>query len=335
MQTATGKHVLLWQADDSDWDTFSDPYGYHAHALWHIKTPYSTIASRMNSSAEAEVDLHYASDNNVHYVFVPEGSQSAVTAWGAKPLNYSNASGLASRVDNGTEVPWYSTKRITYELQDVADIFPTQWVGNPWYVRWTTNDWAYVLLESPILNEAGQPEVSAGMQLFYLRSRDIGKSGGVGADAAVLGKKPIWGTLLGRIELGSPLETRTSSAGSRGSGTTATGEPAGRPAATTTRTTPTGGSTTSSSTRASSPATRRTTRPGRGSRARGTRRPTAGSTGAGCSSSTTGPATRRPRPRPSSAPRPPSNSAASRAARGTPRRAPVKLYVRAVRSLET
>lgn len=204
MQTATGKHVLVWQADDSDWDKFSDPYGYHAHALWHVKTPYSTIASRMSSSADAEVDLHYASGNNVHYVFVPEGSQSAVTAWGAKPLNYSNASSLASRVDNGNEVPWYSTKRITYELQDVADIFPTHWAGNQWYIHWLTNDWAYVLLESPILNEAGQPEVSAGMQLFYLRSRDIGKSGGVGADAAVLGKKPIWGTYSAELNSEAP-----------------------------------------------------------------------------------------------------------------------------------
>ncbi len=205
MQTATGKHVLLWQADDSDWDTFSDPYGYHAHALWHVKTPYSTVASRMNTSAEAEVDLHYASDNNVHYVFVPEGSQSAVTAWGAKPLNYSNASSLASRVDNGNEVPWYSTKRITYELQDIADITPTHWAaGSQWYIHWLTNDWTYVLLESPILNEAGQPEVSAGMQLFYLRSRDTGKSGGVGADAAVLGKKPIWGTYSAELNSEAP-----------------------------------------------------------------------------------------------------------------------------------
>ncbi len=133
MQTATGKHILLWQADESDWDVGSDPYGYHAHALWHVKTPYSTIASRMNSSSEAEVNLHHASDNNVHYVFVPEGSQAAVATWGAKPLSYATASSLASRVDNGHEVRWYQVKRITYELQDLADIVPTHWQSNPWY----------------------------------------------------------------------------------------------------------------------------------------------------------------------------------------------------------
>jgi hypothetical protein len=191
MQTATGKHVLLWQADESNPD--SPSLGYHAHAIWHVKTPYSTIASRMNSSTEAEVNLNYASDNNVHYVFVPEGSQAAVSAWGAKPLSYATASSLASRVDNGNEVPWYQVKRITYELQDIADILSTHWQFNPWHVHWLSSDWRDVLLESPILNEAGQAEVSAGMQRFYLRSRDVGRSGYVGADSAILSKNAIWG----------------------------------------------------------------------------------------------------------------------------------------------
>jgi hypothetical protein len=193
MQTATGKHVLLWQADESNPDSPGD-LGYHAHAIWHVKTPYSTIASRMSSSTEAEVNLNYASDNNVHYAFVPEGDQAAVTAWGAKPLSYATASGLASRVDNGHEVPWYQVKRITYELQDIADIVATHWQYNAWQTHWLSNDWLDVLLESPILNEAGQAEVSPGMQRFYVRSRDVGKSGYVGADAAFMSKKQFTGT---------------------------------------------------------------------------------------------------------------------------------------------
>lgn len=204
MQTATGKHILLWQADDSDWDVGSDPYGYHAHALWHVKTPHSTIASRMNSSSEAEVNLHHASDNNVHYVFVPEGSQAAVTTWGAKRLSYATASSLASRVDNGHEVPWYQVKRITYELQDWADIVPTHWQSNPWSIHWLSNEWRDVLLESPVLNEAGQPEVSAGMQRFYLRSRDVGNPNQVGADAAFLDKKPFWGVYSAELNSEAP-----------------------------------------------------------------------------------------------------------------------------------
>jgi hypothetical protein len=192
MQTATGKHVLIWQADESNGDPL--PTGYHAHALWHVKTPYSTIASRMNSSQEAEVNLNYASDNNVHYVFVPEGDQAAVSAWGAQPLSYARASGLASRVDNSHEVPWYQVKRITYELQDIADIVATHWQYNAWQTHWLSSEWVDVLLESPIVNEAGQAEVSAGMQRFYVRSRDVGRAGYVGADAAFMSKKQFTGT---------------------------------------------------------------------------------------------------------------------------------------------
>lgn len=204
MQTATGKHILIWQADESDWD-YTSSYGFHGHALRHVITPYSTIATRMNSTtADAKVAVTGSDSKNVHYVFAPQGSQAAVDTWRAKSLSYTTASGLASRVDNGDTVRWSTTKRITYELQDVADIFPTHWVGNQWYIHWVSNDWRYVLLESPILNEAGQPEVSAGMQLFYVRSRDIGKSGYVGADEAVLGKNPIWGVYSAEVNSEAP-----------------------------------------------------------------------------------------------------------------------------------
>lgn len=195
MQTATGKHILIWQADESDWDWYTGTdYGYHGHALQHVITPYSTIATVMNSlSTDAKLAVNESDSKNVHYVFVPEGSQAAVDTWRAKPLSYTTASGLASRVDNNDSVRWANTKRITYELQDVADIFPTQWQGNAWQVSWLTNAQRYIRLESPIVNEAGQAEVPAGMQLFNLWSRDIGKSDSVGSDAAVLAKLPIWG----------------------------------------------------------------------------------------------------------------------------------------------
>jgi hypothetical protein len=203
MSTATGKHILIWQADESDWDWYTGTdYGYHAHALQHVETPYSTIASVMNSSStDAKLAVNESDSKNVHYVFVPEASQAAVDTWRAKPLTYTTASGLASRVDNGDSVRWTSTKRITYELQDVADIFPTQYQGNAWYPHWQTKEQRYILLESPILNEAGQAEVPAGMQLFNLWSRDIGKSNYEGTDSSLLAKNPIWGNYS--VELNS------------------------------------------------------------------------------------------------------------------------------------
>jgi hypothetical protein len=192
MPATTGRHPLIWQADESDADGL--PLGHHAHALWPVTTPYSTIATQMNSVSNAEVDLPEDDDKNIHYVFVPEGSQAAVDTWAAKPLSYTTAAGLFSGVDNSSEVRWYQTKRITYELQDMADILSTHWQGNAWYLHWLTNDYVDVLMESPIINEAGLAEVSTGLQRFYVRSRDIGRSGFVGADAAFMSKKAFTGS---------------------------------------------------------------------------------------------------------------------------------------------
>jgi hypothetical protein len=177
MQTATGKHVLIWQADESAIDTPFDACSTHAHELRFVTNPYSWIASQMSTLSQAEVNVNNKDEKkNIHYVFVPEGSSAAVSTWGAKPLNYTVASTLYSGVDNGDTVYWYRAKRITYELQDIADILPTHWQGSTWYKHWLSDKDVDVLLESPIINEAGQPEVSAGMQLFYATSRDSGSS---------------------------------------------------------------------------------------------------------------------------------------------------------------
>src|SRR5215213_2043125 len=205
MPTATGKHILIWQADESNLDGL--PYGYHAHALWHVKTPYSTIASQMNSVNVAQVDLHQTDDKNVHYVFVPEGSQAAVDTWNAKPLSYTTASNMASRVDNADSVRWYLTKRITYELQDIADILPTHSQSNAWYIHWLTNKYLDVLMESPIINEAGQAEVGVGMQRFNVWCRDSGNSDFVGADAAFMSKEAFTGSYSAEVNSELPYSS--------------------------------------------------------------------------------------------------------------------------------
>jgi hypothetical protein len=204
MQTATGKHILIWQADESDWDWITGTsYGYHAHALWQVKTPYSTIAALMNSVNDAQVDLPETDTKNVHYIFVPEGSQAAVDTWNAKPLTYTTASNLASRVDNGDRVRWYQTKRITYELQDIADILPTHAQSNAWNIHWLSKKFLDVLMESPIINEAGQAETLTGLQRFNVFTRDSGKSNYEGADEAFMYKRAFTGTYS--AELNSEL----------------------------------------------------------------------------------------------------------------------------------
>lgn len=175
MQTATGKHVLLWQASELNWD--ATHWGPHGHELRFVTNPYSWIAGQMNSTtAGAEVNItNIDNKKKLHYVFAPEGS-AAATTWKAKALSYSTASSLASRVDDDTKVAWSQVKRITYELQDLADIFPTHWQHGSWYLHWLMELPVNVLLESPITNEAGVSEVSTGLQTFYARSRDSGKS---------------------------------------------------------------------------------------------------------------------------------------------------------------
>lgn len=177
MQTATGKHVLLWQADQNGNAGVTELCDTNGHELRFVTNSYSTIASQASvPTNEADVNVSGKdSAKDVNYVFVPEGSPAAVSAWKAQTLTYSNASSLASRLNDTPD--WWQVKRITYELQDLADIIPTHWQNNAWYVHWLADDWEDVLLESPIVNEAGQAEVGTGLQRFYTRSRDIGLSG--------------------------------------------------------------------------------------------------------------------------------------------------------------
>jgi len=186
MQVASGKHVLIWQADE---DT---GYGStHAHELHFVQDSYGTISASVSANGTADVDVTNDDDKNVHYVWVPETSSAAVTAWNAKPISYSSASSLASRRDSQTS--WSNVKRITYELQDLADVFATQWGGSTWWTSWTDDDTVDVLLESAIVNEAGVAEVPAGLQRFYLGSRDAYSSDQTDGREGVISKSWFWG----------------------------------------------------------------------------------------------------------------------------------------------
>ena len=200
MQTATGKHVLIWQADQQDSD-LCDTYG---HELRFVTNSYSSIASRASvSTNDAEVNVSGKdSAKDVNYVFVPEASQAAVNAWKAQPLNYSNASTLASRLSSTPS--WSQVKRITYELQDLADIIPTHWQNSAWYVHWLADEWEDVLLESPIINEAGQAEVSTGRQRFYTKSRDSGLSGLTDGREGIPSKEWLYGAYSAELDEDCP-----------------------------------------------------------------------------------------------------------------------------------
>ncbi len=159
--------------------------GPSAYNAWRIRpTLYTSLIEFMDGgkswcapTARAEVNINNEDKKkNVHYVFVPEGSPAAVSAWNARPLNYATAASLTSRYDNETTALWGAVPRITYELQDLADILPTHWQYGGYQTHWLGTHAIDVLLESPILNESGQAEVSAGMQRFFTPSRDSSES---------------------------------------------------------------------------------------------------------------------------------------------------------------
>lgn len=205
MQTTTGRHVLLWQADESDWD-LNSPCQTYGHELRFVTNPYSWIAGQVSSAtARAEVNINGKDEKkNVHYVFAPEGSSAAVSTWGAKPVTYTTAASLASGVDNGDTVAWYRAKRLTYELQDLADVFPTHWQNTNWYTHWRSDTSSDVLLESPIVNEAGQAEVSTGQQRFYTKSRDSGSSAGTDDREGIPDKSWFYGAYSAELNADCP-----------------------------------------------------------------------------------------------------------------------------------
>ena len=182
MSTSTGRHVMIWQAEWS-----GKVYSSHGQELRFVQDSYAgEVQHRMNTTRDAEVDLtNHSSDKNVHYVFVPESSSAAVSAWRAKPLNFQTAYSLASTADNGNTIDWRDVKRITYELQDVADIMPTHYSGNDWRPHWKSDseDRVQVLMRSGLT--ARQPGLNnvpaSGVRTFYTTTKDVlnedGRSG--------------------------------------------------------------------------------------------------------------------------------------------------------------
>ncbi|MGN6150959.1 MAG: hypothetical protein ACTHOH_02980 [Lysobacteraceae bacterium] len=186
MQVAGGKHVMIWQADEDGTEL-----GTHGHELHFVQDSYGTISARVASGASAEVDVTNDDDKSVHYVWVPETSASAVAAWGARAINYTNAASLAAGRDS--TVHWPQVKRITYELQDLADVYQSHWSGANWSLNWLSSQSTDIQLDTPLLDEAGVVQVPAGRQRFYVASRDTYSSSLTDGRDGVLGKNWLWG----------------------------------------------------------------------------------------------------------------------------------------------
>lgn len=186
MHVASGKHLMIWQADEDN-----TGLGAHGHQLHFIQDSYGTISARVAAGATAGVNVTNSDGKSLHYVWVPETSASAVAAWGAQAIRHDNAASLASGRDDS--IRWSSVKRITYELQDLADVFLTHWSGSSWWINWNGDKSVDILLDSAIVDEAGVVQVPAGLQRFYVASRDTWSSSLTDEREGILGKRWLWG----------------------------------------------------------------------------------------------------------------------------------------------
>lgn len=172
MDTANGRHVMIWQAE---WSGLPITGGFYRAELHFVENSWATIHSwNTTSPSDADVDVNGTSENkDVHYVFVPKGDSTAVSYWNAQALSHTNAATLAAK-KTSTYSSWSQVKRITYELQDLADIMPTHAncvscggvacpTENGWglYSSHWTSPTVEIQLATPITSETGAQLVPA------------------------------------------------------------------------------------------------------------------------------------------------------------------------------
>ena len=113
-----GKHLLVWQAK------WRGLLGSRKGELRFVK---EALEDFYYKKAEVEVSKSLG-EKPFHYIFVDRDATSTVGFLKAKPITQETASKLASGKDVYRIIKTKKTKRITYELQDLADVFPTHWI---------------------------------------------------------------------------------------------------------------------------------------------------------------------------------------------------------------
>lgn len=166
MTTAAGKHVMIWQAD---WDLNLlnlSPGELHQGELHFVEESWADIMELNTNNATAKVDINSGGKNRFHYIFVDQSDTEATSFWKAQAIQNDNALSLASGKDQYSGIPMSEVKRITYELQDLADIIPSHLDPANW-----KNDLS-INMVTPVTSELGKPEVSTGVKTFYYTARD-------------------------------------------------------------------------------------------------------------------------------------------------------------------
>lgn len=160
METANGKHVMIWQAH---WNL-----GLIGFAeLRFVEESWSTIDNMKTNNLNAKVDINGSGDHRFHYIFVNGADVNAVSYWNAQSIAQYNANSLAAKSSSGNTVPMNNVKKIQYELQDLADIIPDHLSDLSWDEAKT------IALADPVIDEAGNTVIPPGIQTFYYLAKDV------------------------------------------------------------------------------------------------------------------------------------------------------------------
>lgn len=187
--TPSGKHAMIWQAQ---WN-LEGPLNPHMQELRFVEDSFANVSTRVATNEKSHVNINDANDRkNVHYVFVCGCAPDAANYWQARTLGATTANSFSSKKSDEANVNWSEVKRIRYELQDIADIFPTHWVASDYQESWTGTRRA-ILLESPIRSESGAIEVPSGRQEFYQSDVIANADGGDSHRDGYPHKIWIWG----------------------------------------------------------------------------------------------------------------------------------------------
>ena len=165
METANGRHPIIWQAEWSG--SVFDP---NRAELRFVQDAWRVLNERVDGEDDAEIDVTDSDgEKDVNYVFVCECSPGAREYWEAEAIGFDNAEALTAGVRK--RVDWDEVPRVTYELQDLADILPTHTAAGGYEKHWKAPAHT-ILLESPLRGEGGAVELAAGWHDFYYFAKD-------------------------------------------------------------------------------------------------------------------------------------------------------------------
>ncbi len=169
-RSPNGFHPMIWRAPQTG-IKFLTPNLPILGELHFVEDGWTRVDRAVQSNSKAKVNINNHDSKAFHYVYVPQSDPEAVAYWNAKKLTSGNANTLTANRNSSTK--YANVERITYELQDLADILPTFWDGGFVTQHWDGDDIA-VLLETPLAGGLdGGPDVPTGQQRFESRSIDI------------------------------------------------------------------------------------------------------------------------------------------------------------------